>query len=93
MKVGDFMIDEKLRSVELTDNGFEKVENFLVNRNLIKPDESLYTTNNLKYLKYIQATLKANLLFEKNVHYMVENNKVVLIDDNTGTKTTRQKSF
>ncbi len=85
-EVGDFMIDEKLRSVELTDNGFEKVENFLVNRNLIKPDESLYTTNNLKYLKYIQATLKANLLFEKNVHYMVENNKVVLIDDNTGRK-------
>jgi len=85
-EIGDFMIDEKLRSVELTDNGFEKVENFLVNRNLIKPDESLYTTNNLKYLKYIQATLKANLLFEKNVHYMVENNKVVLIDDNTGRK-------
>ena len=85
-EIGDFMIDEKLRSVELTDNGFEKVENFLVNRNLIQPDESLYTTNNLKYLKYIQATLKANLLFEKNVHYMVENNKVVLIDDNTGRK-------
>ena len=83
---GDFLIDEKLRSVELTDDGFEKVENFLVNRNLIKPDESLYTTNNLKFLKYIQATLKANLLFEKNVHYMVENNKVVLIDDNTGRK-------
>ena len=85
-EIGDFLIDEKLRSVELTDSGFEKVENFLVNRNLIKPDESLYTTNNLKYLKYIQATLKANLLFEKNVHYMVENNKVVLIDDNTGRK-------
>mgnify|MGYP001457689121 FL=1 len=85
-EVGDFLIDEKLRSVELTDNGFEKVENFLVNRNLIKPDESLYTTSNLKFLKYIQATLKANLLFEKNVHYMVENNKVVLIDDNTGRK-------
>ena len=83
---GDFLIDEKLRSVELTDDGFEKVENFLVNRNLIKPDESLYTTNNLKFLKYVQATLKANLLFEKNVHYMVENNKVVLIDDNTGRK-------
>ena len=85
-EVGDFLIDEKLRSVELTDNGFEKVENFLVNRNLIKPDESLYTTSNLKFLKYIQATLKANLLFEKNIHYMVENNKVVLIDDNTGRK-------
>ncbi len=83
---GDYLIDEKLRSVELTDDGFEKVENFLVNRNLIKPDESLYTTNNLKFLKYVQATLKANLLFEKNVHYMVESNKVVLIDDNTGRK-------
>ena len=83
---GDYLIDEKLRSVELTDDGFEKVENFLVNRNLIKPDESLYTTNNLKFLKYVQATLKANLLFDKNVHYMVESSKVVLIDDNTGRK-------
>ena len=85
-EIGDFLIDEKLRTVELTDNGFEKVEKFLANRNLIKEDESLYTTNNLKFLKYVQATLKANLLFEKNVHYMVENNKVVLIDDNTGRK-------
>ena len=50
---------------------------------MINPDESLYTTNNLKFLKYIQATLKANLLFEKNVHYVVEAGKVVLIDDNT----------
>jgi preprotein translocase subunit SecA len=83
---GDFLIDEKLRSVELTDDGFEKVESFLNNRGMIKPDESLYTTENLKFLKYIQATLKANLLFEKDVHYVVENNKVVLIDDNTGRK-------
>ena len=83
---GDFLIDEKLRTVELTDDGFEKVESFLLQRGLIKEDESLYTTNNLKFLKYIQATLKANLLFEKNVHYMVELNKVVLIDDNTGRK-------
>ena len=74
---GDFLIDEKLRTVELTDDGFEKVESFLLQRGLIKEDESLYTTNNLKFLKYIQATLKANLLFEKNVHYMVESNKVV----------------
>lgn len=83
---GDFLIDEKIRSVDLTDNGFEKVEKFLADRGMIKPDESLYTTNNLKFLKYIQATLKANLLFEKNVHYVVESGKVVLIDDNTGRK-------
>ena len=83
---GDFLIDEKIRSVDLTDNGFEKVENFLADRGMIKSDESLYTTNNLKFLKYIQATLKANLLFEKNVHYVVESGKVVLIDDNTGRK-------
>ena len=83
---GDFMVDEKLRSVDLTDDGFEKVESFLNNRGLVKEGESLYTTENLKFLKYIQATLKANLLFEKDIHYVVENNKVVLIDDNTGRK-------
>ena len=83
---GDFLIDEKIRSVDLTEDGFEKIEKFLTDRNMINPDESLYTTNNLKFLKYIQATLKANLLFEKNVHYVVEAGKVVLIDDNTGRK-------
>jgi len=83
---GDFIIDEKIRSVDLTDDGFEKVEKFLADRGMIKADESLYTTNNLKFLKYIQATLKANMLFEKNVHYVVEGGKVVLIDDNTGRK-------
>jgi len=83
---GDFLVDEKLRSVELTDDGFEKVESFLNNRGMVKTGESLYSTENLKFLKYIQATLKANLLFEKDIHYVVENNKVVLIDDNTGRK-------
>tara|TARA_B100000003_G_scaffold73029_1_gene65517 strand:+ start:2069 stop:4549 length:2481 start_codon:yes stop_codon:yes gene_type:complete len=83
---GDFLVDEKLRSVELTDDGFEKVESFLNNRGMVKKGESLYSTENLKFLKYIQATLKANLLFEKDIHYVVENNKVVLIDDNTGRK-------
>tara|TARA_A100001388_G_scaffold95449_1_gene69338 strand:+ start:2030 stop:4504 length:2475 start_codon:yes stop_codon:yes gene_type:complete len=83
---GDFLVDEKLRSVDLTDDGFEKVEGFLTNKAMIKEGDSLYTTENLKFLKYIQATLKANILFEKNVHYVVENNKVVLIDDNTGRK-------
>ena len=83
---GDFLVDEKLRSVELTDDGFEKVESFLNNRGMVKTGESLYSTENLKFLKYIQATLKANLLFEKDIHYVVESNKVVLIDDNTGRK-------
>ena len=83
---GDFLVDEKLRSVELTDDGLEKVESFLNNRGMVKTGESLYSTDNLKFLKYIQATLKANLLFEKDIHYVVENNKVVLIDDNTGRK-------
>ena len=77
---------KSLRSVDLTDDGFEKVEGFLTNKAMIKEGDSLYTTENLKFLKYIQATLKANILFEKNVHYVVENNKVVLIDDNTGRK-------
>ena len=43
---GDFLIDEKIRSVDLTEDGFEKIEKFLTDRNMINPDESLYTTNN-----------------------------------------------
>ena len=86
---GHYIIDEKNRSVELTDDGYLLVENLLEDDGLIGKSEvgtyeGLYSISNLKIMKFVQATLKANFLFKKNIHYLVRNNEVLLIDEHTG---------
>ena len=81
---GDFQIDEKVRSAELTEKGHENVERLLVHNGLLKEDDSLYASENLKLLNMVQSTLRAFNLFEKNTDYLVQNGQVVLIDTNTG---------
>ena len=81
---GHYLIDEKNRNVELTDDGYVLVEEFLEDAGLIGTSEGLYSISNLKIMKFVQATLRANFLFKKNVHYLVRNNEVLLIDEHTG---------
>jgi len=81
---GDFQIDEKVRSAELTERGHENVERLLVHNGLLKEDDSLYASENLKLLNMVQSSLRAFNLFEKNTDYLVQNGQVVLIDTNTG---------
>jgi preprotein translocase subunit SecA len=86
---GHYLIDEKNRSIELTDDGYILVESFLEENGLIGKSEvgtyeGLYSISNLKIMKFVQATLKASFLFKKNVHYLVRNNEVLLIDEHTG---------
>ena len=51
---------------------------------MLGESSGLYTSSNLKIMKFVQATLRANFLFQKNVHYLVRNNEVLLIDEHTG---------
>ena len=81
---GDFQIDEKVRSAELTEKGHENVERLLVHNGLLKEGDSLYASENLKLLNMVQSSLRAFNLFEKNTDYLVQNGQVVLIDTNTG---------
>ena len=81
---GHYLIDEKNRSVELTDGGYLLIENLLEEANMLVTSEGLYSRSNLKIMKFVQATLKANYLFKKNVDYLVRNNEVLLIDEHTG---------
>ncbi|MEY4641338.1 MAG: hypothetical protein RLZZ227_1332 [Pseudomonadota bacterium] len=80
----DFYVDEKMRQIELTDPGHEKIEELLVSRGLLKAGESLYATTNLTLLHQLQAALKAHYLFHKEVEYIVQDQQVVLIDEHTG---------
>ena len=81
---GHYLIDEKNRNVELTDDGYILVEGLLEDSGLIGSSEGLYSISNLKIMKFVQATLRANFLFKKNIHYLVRNNEVLLIDEHTG---------
>ncbi len=81
---GHFVIDEKSKQVELTDFGHDFIEQLLKDDNLLEEDQSLYSSGNLRLLHYIQSSLRAHFLFNKDVDYMVQNNQVVLIDENTG---------
>jgi protein translocase subunit secA len=84
LEPGHFGIDEKLRSVEMTEDGHQLVEDILIREGLLKEDESLYQASNLGLLHHIQSGLRAHHLFSLNVEYIVQDNQVVLIDEHTG---------
>ena len=81
---GHFTLDEKTRQVELTETGHAFVEKLLVDRKLLNPGESLYAATNLTLLHHVQAALKAHHLFQKDVQYIVQEQRIVLIDEHTG---------
>ena len=83
-EVGHYMIDEKTRSVELTDEGYIEVEKYLEDLGLLQSEDSLYSVSNIKIMRYVNATLKAAYLFKKNVHYLVRGQEVLLVDEHTG---------
>ena len=69
---GHYLIDEKNRSIELTDDGYILVEDLLEQANMLGESDGLYSASNLKIMKFVQATLRANYLFQKNVHYRLK---------------------
>lgn len=81
---GDFVIDEKQRTVELTEDGHERIETMLIDEDLLASDDSLYASTNLGLLHHVNAALRAHNLFNRNVEYIVQNGQVVLIDEHTG---------
>ena len=81
---GDFFIDEKNRQVELTERGHGFVEDELIRLGLLAEGESLYAPAHLGLLHHVHAALKAHALFKRDVHYMVQNGEIVIVDEHTG---------
>ena len=82
----DFFLDEKSRQAYLTENGHETYEKLLIKNKIINSSESLYDPNNINLLHYIGTGLRAHYLFIKDVDYIVEDSKVIIIDEFTGRK-------
>src|SRR5256714_1861994 len=79
----DYEVDEKQRTVNLTEIGMEKVEQRLTAANLLKSD-SLYDVENVSVVHHVNQALRAHKLFQRDKDYIVRNGEVVIIDEFTG---------
>jgi preprotein translocase subunit SecA len=82
--VGDFVIDEKTRSIDLTEDGHQKIEEILIKQELLEPQQSLYQASNLSLLHHVNSALRAKHLFSRDVEYILQDGQAVLIDEHTG---------
>ncbi len=81
---GDFYVDEKAKQVFLSEEGHDNAEDILVKAGLMQDGDSLYATENISLLHHLNASLRAHALYQKDVHYIVKNNQIVIVDEFTG---------
>ncbi|QER38742.1 preprotein translocase subunit SecA [Acinetobacter suaedae] len=87
---GHFWVDEKQRSVEMTEIGYETVEQELIQMGLLAEGESLYSATNLNLVHHVTAAIRAHYLYQKNVHYIIginpqtQKEEVIIVDESTG---------
>jgi preprotein translocase subunit SecA len=83
LEKGDYEVDEKQRTVTLTEAGMEKMEQTLRANDLLK-GESLYDVENVSTVHHVNQALRAHKLFQRDKDYIVRNGEVVIIDEFTG---------
>ncbi|HTR54304.1 MAG TPA: preprotein translocase subunit SecA [Kofleriaceae bacterium] len=75
----DYTVDEKAHSAMLTDDGVEQMEKLL-------SVDNLFEAKNIQLVHHVQQALRAHTLYKRNVNYLVEDGKVVIVDEHTGRK-------
>ena len=81
---GDYTIDEKQRQAMLTEAGHETVEALMIEAGLLREGESLYDPANIRLMHHLNAALRANALYKRDVEYIVRGGEVVIVDEFTG---------
>ncbi|ELC3155961.1 preprotein translocase subunit SecA [Vibrio harveyi] len=82
---GHYTVDEKSKQVHLTETGQEFVEELMVKNGLMEEGDTLYSPTNISLLHHVNAALRAHVLFERNVDYIVnDDGEVVIVDEHTG---------
>lgn len=79
-----YELEEKERTVFLTDEGNETVEKLLKDANMIEQHSSLFDINNVSLVHHVNQALKAHKIFKNETDYIVKDNSVVIIDEFTG---------
>jgi preprotein translocase subunit SecA len=83
-KPGDFTVDEKTHQVFLTEQGHETAERVLASQGLIAEGASLYDPANITLVHHLYAALRANHIYHRDQHYVVQNGEIVIVDEFTG---------
>ena len=81
---GDFTIDEKSHQIYLTEEGHENAERILSSMGLIPEGASLYDPANISLMHHLMAALRANHLYHRDQHYVVQDGEIVIVDEFTG---------
>ena len=81
---GDFTVDEKTHQVFLTEQGHETAERVLAQAGMISEGGSLYDPTNITLMHHLYAALRANHLYNRDQHYVVQDGEIVIVDEFTG---------
>jgi len=88
---GDYLVDEKSKQIHLTEEGHERVEQLLVEHGIMEEGATLYDAANIRLMHYLSASLRAHVLFQKDVDYVVRNDEVIIVDEFTGRMMTGRR--
>ena len=82
--VGDYWVDEKAKQVHLSEEGMEHAEQLLRKEGVIAADDALYDAKHLVVVHHLNAALRANALYQRDVDYIVRDGEVIIVDEFTG---------
>jgi preprotein translocase subunit SecA len=81
---GDYFVDEKQKQVHMSEEGMEHAEQVLRQAGVIEPDSGLYDSKNLAVVHHMNAALRANAIYQRDVDYIVRDGEVIIVDEFTG---------
>jgi len=84
IEAGDFTVDEKTHQVFMTEQGHENAERILSANGLLSEGASLYDPANISLMHHLYAALRANHLYHRDQHYVVQNGEITIVDEFTG---------
>ena len=91
IEAGDFTVDEKTHQVFLTEEGHERAEELLSEMGLLPDGASLYDPGHIALMHHVYAALRANHLYHRDQHYVVQDGEVVIVDEFTGRLMTGRR--
>ncbi len=83
---GDYWVDEKAQTVTMSEAGHENAEAILAKSGLMAEGASLYEPANITLVHHLYASLRAQNLFKRDQHYVVEKNEIIIVDEFSGRK-------
>jgi len=88
---GDFTVDEKSHQIYLTEAGHERAEQLLSSDGLLPAGASLYDPAYISLVHHLYASLRAHHVFQRDTHYVVQNNEIIIVDEFTGRLMTGRR--